>query len=28
MVDLRLEIFTKLQRLPIPFYDRNPVGRS
>ena len=27
MVDLRLEIFTKLQRLPIPFYDRNPVGR-
>lgn len=27
MVDLRLEIFAKLQRLPIPFYDRNPVGR-
>ena len=27
MVDLRLEIFIKLQRLPIPFYDRNPVGR-
>ncbi len=27
MVDLRLEIFRKLQRLPIPFYDRNPVGR-
>jgi len=27
MVDLRLEIFTKLQHLPIPFYDRNPVGR-
>ena len=27
MVDLRLEIFGKLQRLAIPFYDRNPVGR-
>jgi len=27
MVDLRQEIFVKLQRLPIPFYDRNPVGR-
>jgi len=27
MVDLRLQIFTKLQHLPIPFYDRNPVGR-
>jgi ATP-binding cassette subfamily B multidrug efflux pump len=27
MVDLRLGIFAKLQRLPIPFYDRNPVGR-
>jgi ATP-binding cassette subfamily B multidrug efflux pump len=27
MVDLRLQIFAKLQRLPIPFYDRNPVGR-
>ncbi len=27
MVDLRHQIFVKLQRLPIPFYDRNPVGR-
>jgi len=27
MVDLRLEIFGKLQRLGIAFYDRNPVGR-
>ena len=27
MVDLRLQIFEKLQRLPVPFYDRNPVGR-
>ncbi len=27
MVDMRLEIFGKLQRLPIPYYDRNPVGR-
>ena len=27
MVDLRLQIFAKLQRLPVPFYDRNPVGR-
>ena len=27
MVDLRLEIFRKLQRLGVAFYDRNPVGR-
>jgi ATP-binding cassette subfamily B multidrug efflux pump len=27
MVDLRQEIFGKLQRLSITFYDRNPVGR-
>jgi len=27
MVDLRQEIFGKLQRLAIAFYDRNPVGR-
>ena len=27
MVDLRLEIFRKLQRLGLAFYDRNPVGR-
>ena len=27
MRDLRLEIFSHLQRLPIAFYDRNPVGR-
>ncbi len=27
MVDLRLEIFRKLQRLSIAFFDRNPVGR-
>jgi ATP-binding cassette subfamily B protein len=27
MVDLRQEIFRKLQRLSITFYDRNPVGR-
>src|SRR5690606_15708311 len=27
MRDLRVEIFTKLQRLPIPFFDRNPAGR-
>ena len=27
MVDLRQEIFAKLQRLAIAFYDRNPVGR-
>jgi ATP-binding cassette subfamily B protein len=25
--DLRREIFAKLQRLGLPFYDRNPVGR-
>jgi len=27
MVDLRLEIFSYLQRLPLAFFDRNPVGR-
>jgi ATP-binding cassette subfamily B protein len=27
MVDLRLGIFGKLQRLGVTFYDRNPVGR-
>jgi len=27
MVDLRLEIFGKLQRIGVAFYDRNPVGR-
>lgn len=27
MSDLRREIFAKLQRLSIPFFDRNPVGR-
>ncbi len=27
MYDLRKQIFTHLQRLPLSFYDRNPVGR-
>jgi ATP-binding cassette, subfamily B, multidrug efflux pump len=27
MFDLREEIFAHLQRLPVQFYDRNPVGR-
>ncbi|MDZ7372686.1 MAG: ABC transporter ATP-binding protein/permease [candidate division KSB1 bacterium] len=27
MRDLRLEIFAHLQRLPLSFFDRNPVGR-
>ncbi len=27
MRDLRLEIFTRLQQLPIGYYDRTPVGR-
>lgn len=27
MYDLRNEIFSHLQRLPLQFYDRNPVGR-
>jgi ATP-binding cassette subfamily B protein len=27
MYDLRLELFGHLQRLAIPFFDRNPVGR-
>ena len=28
MYDLRRQIFHHLQRLPLPFYDRNPVGRT
>ena len=27
MRDLRHEIFERLQRLPVPYFDRNPVGR-
>lgn len=27
MLELRLRLFTHLQRLSIPFFDRNPVGR-
>ncbi|MBI4604152.1 MAG: ABC transporter ATP-binding protein [Planctomycetes bacterium] len=27
MLDLRLELFEHLQRMPLSFYDRNPVGR-
>jgi ATP-binding cassette subfamily B multidrug efflux pump len=27
MYDLRMEIFERLQRLSVPFFDRNPVGR-
>jgi ABC-type multidrug transport system fused ATPase/permease subunit len=27
MHDLRMKVFDHLQMLPIPFYDRNPVGR-
>jgi ATP-binding cassette subfamily B protein len=27
MYDLRMEVFRHLQRLPMSFYDRNPVGR-
>jgi len=27
MRDLRRELFERLQRLPVPFFDRNPVGR-
>src|SRR5688572_12900079 len=27
MHDLRMEIFGKLQRLPVAYFDRNPVGR-
>src|SRR5690606_10510812 len=27
MHDLRRELFAHLQRLPVPFFDRNPVGR-
>jgi ATP-binding cassette, subfamily B, multidrug efflux pump len=28
MYDLRRQIFAHLQRLPLPYYDRNPVGRT
>jgi ATP-binding cassette, subfamily B, multidrug efflux pump len=28
MYDLRAEIFAHLQRLPLPYHDRNPVGRT
>lgn len=28
MRDLRSEIFAHLQRLPLPYHDRNPVGRT
>ena len=27
MLDLRLALFTQLQRLPIAYFDRNPIGR-
>ncbi len=27
ILDLRMKVFAKLQRLPLPFFDRNPVGR-
>ena len=27
MYDLRMQLFEKLQRMSLPFYDRNPVGR-
>jgi ATP-binding cassette subfamily B multidrug efflux pump len=27
MRDLRRDIFAHVQRLPVPFFDRNPVGR-
>jgi len=27
MYDMRMQIFTTLQRLPLAFFDRNPVGR-
>ncbi len=27
MFDLRREIFSRLQRLPVAFFDRNPIGR-
>ncbi|HEX6105060.1 MAG TPA: ABC transporter ATP-binding protein [Gemmatimonadales bacterium] len=27
MIDLRMQLFERLQRLSIPFFDRNPVGR-
>jgi ATP-binding cassette, subfamily B, multidrug efflux pump len=28
MYDLRRQIFSHLQRLPLPYFDRNPVGRT
>jgi ATP-binding cassette, subfamily B, multidrug efflux pump len=28
MYDLRAQVFRHLQRLPLPYYDRNPVGRT
>jgi ATP-binding cassette, subfamily B, multidrug efflux pump len=28
MYDLRAQIFAHLQRLPLPYHDRNPVGRT
>jgi ATP-binding cassette subfamily B protein len=28
MYDLRRQIFAHLQRLPLPYFDRNPVGRT
>jgi len=28
MYDLRRQIFGHLQRLPLPYYDRNPIGRT
>ena len=27
MMDLRLQLFTHLQRLPLSYFDRNPIGR-
>lgn len=27
MFDMRMEVFSHLQRLPMSFFDRNPVGR-
>ena len=27
MYDMRTEIFERLQRLPMSYFDRNPVGR-
>jgi ATP-binding cassette, subfamily B, multidrug efflux pump len=28
MHDLRIQVFARLQRLPVPYFDRTPVGRS